>query len=165
MVFSAMEVCKIRMQQALPDYPLDVLCYAVKHGYRNLSQKAVPKTLSISLHDVSKALADHPDIILKWVQYREHWLDLIKFIYEKPPIVMHRGGIPSCDLWEPFRQRVLLEVGANILKVQKFDDILKEDMEEDLDDCSHCQTRVRNWRHAFAKRLGEIPSFDADTIY
>lgn len=77
---------------------------------------------------------------------------------------MHRGGIPSCDLWAPFHQRVLLEVGANILKVQQFDDILKKDMEEDLDGCNHCQTRVRNWRAAFARRLGEIPSFDAGML-
>lgn len=55
-------------REALPDHPLSVLCYAVKHGYRKLSQMAVPKTLSISLHDVSKALADRPDIILKWVR-------------------------------------------------------------------------------------------------
>jgi hypothetical protein len=55
-------------REALPDHPLDVLCYAVKHEYRKLSQMAVPKTLSISLHDVSKALVDRPDIILKWVR-------------------------------------------------------------------------------------------------
>lgn len=85
----------------------------------------------------------------------------MKFIYERPPKVLHRGGIPECDLWAPFHQRVLLEVGANISKVQQFDDILEKDMEEDLDTCTHCQTRVSNWRTAFARRLGEIPSFDA----
>jgi len=126
---------------------------------------AVPKTLSISLHEMSKALADRPDIILKWVQYREHWWHLMKFIYERPPNVLHRGGIAECDLWAPFHQRVLLKVGADIGKVQQFDDILKKDGEEDLDSCSHCQTRVRNWRFAFERRLGEIPSFDADVIY
>jgi hypothetical protein len=85
----------------------------------------------------------------------------MKFIYERPPKVLHRGGIPECDLWAPFHQRVLLEVGANISQVQQFNDILKKDMEEDLDSCNHCQTRVINWRIAFTRRLAEIPSFDA----
>ena len=66
--FQDREFTSFYAREALPDYPLDVLCYAVKHGYRNLSQMAVPKTLSISLHDVSKALANRPDIILKWVR-------------------------------------------------------------------------------------------------
>lgn len=61
----------------------------------------------------------------------------------------------------PFHQRVLLEVGAKISQVQQFDDILENAMEEDLDSCHHCQQRVSNWRSAFAKRLGEIPFFDA----
>ena len=55
-------------REALPSHPLDVLCYAVKHGYPKLSQMAIPKTLSISLNDVSKALTDRPDIVLKWVR-------------------------------------------------------------------------------------------------
>jgi hypothetical protein len=88
-------------------------------------------------------------------------MHLLKFIYERPPTVLHRGGISECDLWAPFHQRVLLEVGAKISNVQQFNDILVKGMKEDLDSCHHCQTRVGNWRFAFAKRLGEIPSFDA----
>jgi len=161
MVFSAMEVCKIRMREAMPHHPLDVLCYAVKHGYPKLSNKAAPRTLSISLHDMSRAMEDRPDIILKWVQYREHWLHLLKYIFEKPPTVLHRGGLSECELWAPFHHRVLREVGANIGEVQQFDDLLERQMRQDLDDCSHCRTRVANWRYAFAKRVADVPTFDA----
>ena len=34
-------------------------------------------------------------------------------------------------------------------------------MQEDLDDCNHCRTRVANWRFAFAKRMSDVPPFDA----
>ncbi|KIM36750.1 hypothetical protein M413DRAFT_77812, partial [Hebeloma cylindrosporum] len=161
MVFSAMEVFTLFYgREALPKHPLDVLCYAVKHGYPKLSKMAAPLTLSTSLHDVSAALADRPDIILKWTQYREHWLLLLKYVYEKPPKVLHRGGLEECDLWVPFHRRMLLEIEADISKLREFDIILLNGMEDDLDECNHCQTRVSNWRSAFGKRLKEIPSFN-----
>jgi hypothetical protein len=55
-------------REAIPRHPLDVLCYAVKHGYSKLSKVAVPMTLSISLHEVSRVMEGRPDIILKWVR-------------------------------------------------------------------------------------------------
>ncbi|KDR76909.1 hypothetical protein GALMADRAFT_246023 [Galerina marginata CBS 339.88] len=161
MVFSAMEVCKIRMQEAIPNHPLEVLAYAVKHGYPELSKAAAPLTLPISLSSVTKTLKDRPDIILRWVQYREHWLDILKFIYEIPPIAnLHRGGLEECEKWGDFHRNVILEVRADVRNVQKFRDIVGRE-ENVVEDCSHCRARVHKWKLSFANQIAKLPVFDA----
>jgi len=74
--------------------------------------------------------------------------------------MLHRGGISDCGLWAPFYQRVVLEVGANIGKVQQFDDIVKTHIEQYLDECTHCQKKANQWRITFSNRLSQIPSFE-----
>ena len=93
-------------------------------------------------------------------------MHLLKYVHETtPPKVLHRGGVSECELWGPFHHRVLRKVGANVSELPQFDNLLEREMQGDLDDCSHCRTRVNNWRHAFAKRMGDVPSFDAGMCF
>ncbi|KAH9915336.1 uncharacterized protein B0H18DRAFT_99587 [Fomitopsis serialis] len=50
-VYSAMEICKVYMQAAIPKMPLAVMGYAMRHGYKSLCDEAAPYTLSAKAAD------------------------------------------------------------------------------------------------------------------
>jgi len=55
-VYSAMEICKMHMQAAIPKMPLTVMGYAVRHGYKSLCDEAAPYTLSAKAADAREHL-------------------------------------------------------------------------------------------------------------
>ncbi|KAG6847383.1 hypothetical protein H0H93_008531 [Arthromyces matolae] len=56
-VFAAMNICFIRMEQALPTHPVEVLNYGAKHGYRTLIDTATPYILDLPLESVVQLLS------------------------------------------------------------------------------------------------------------
>ncbi|KAJ6541999.1 hypothetical protein DFH09DRAFT_1368230 [Mycena vulgaris] len=106
MVYSAMEVCKLRMRSSISAHPLEVLAYATKHGYTELRDAAVPATISTPLEKVTTALQHMPEILVAWVKYREGFIHAMHFMFKRPPIVLHRGGLETCELWATFQKEV-----------------------------------------------------------
>ncbi|KNZ73698.1 hypothetical protein J132_10369 [Termitomyces sp. J132] len=60
-----MNICNIRMEQALPRFPVEVLNYAAKHGYPNLVEAAVPCLLDMPMEIVVQKLSD--SLVVPWV--------------------------------------------------------------------------------------------------
>ncbi|GLB39475.1 putative chitin synthase III catalytic subunit [Lyophyllum shimeji] len=70
-VFAAMNICRIRMSNTLPNYVAEVFNYAYRHGYVDVVRTAVPFLLDVPLDEVVKKLSAH--LIVPWVCYREAW--------------------------------------------------------------------------------------------
>ncbi|KAJ7281848.1 hypothetical protein C8J57DRAFT_1056446, partial [Mycena rebaudengoi] len=66
-VYSAMDICRIFMGNAVQDNPLTVLNYAVRHGYRDIADEAAPLTVSLPLQEVGQNM--HPMYMGSWVGY------------------------------------------------------------------------------------------------
>ncbi|KAJ7472129.1 hypothetical protein FB451DRAFT_1559275, partial [Mycena latifolia] len=148
MVYSAMEVCKLQMRSSIGQYPLAVLAYATKHGYPELRDAAAPGTLSTPMENVAAALQHMPDIFIAWVKYREVFIQALLFLFKRPPVVLHRGGLDTCDLWATFQQEIgnYFEggIGASLDHTRKFSALVEEKIHY-LKDCTHCTIRARAW--------------------
>ncbi|KAG6834532.1 hypothetical protein H0H93_009113 [Arthromyces matolae] len=70
-VFAAMNICYIRMEEALPTYPVQVLNYAAKRGYKTLVARAPPYLLDMSVEFVVPFLSGN--IVVPWILFRSRW--------------------------------------------------------------------------------------------
>ncbi|KAJ7877609.1 hypothetical protein B0H13DRAFT_2200535 [Mycena leptocephala] len=161
LVFSAMEVCKIQMRLSIPTHPVRVLAYAAKHGYPELRDIAAPLTISASLQSVEAAMHDMPEILIAWVKYREGFIHTLHFLFKRPPIVLHRGGLNTCELWEPFQQEIVEKtVDCQLEPLKQFQAYVEDELHH-LKDCAHCIIRARNWGRTVADRVDLLPLFSS----
>ncbi|KAJ7276715.1 hypothetical protein C8J57DRAFT_1713982 [Mycena rebaudengoi] len=91
-VYSAMEVCKIKMQLSIPLHALGVFIYAAKHDYPEVMHAAAPSTISTPLSIATRALDGHPEILIAWVQYREGFLQQLGSFSKPLPTIKPKGG-------------------------------------------------------------------------
>nr|GAT50047.1 predicted protein [Mycena chlorophos] len=113
-VFSAMAVCKLQMRSHLSEHPLLVLAYATKHGYADLRNEIIPKTLSFELDEVERVLNFDPTLLIAWVKYREVHLRLIRNMsFNQPMAIKHNQK--GCTLWGEFHRAVVDAVNEQIL--------------------------------------------------
>ncbi|KIJ94847.1 hypothetical protein K443DRAFT_134593 [Laccaria amethystina LaAM-08-1] len=153
MVFSAMEVFS---REAIPQHPVEVLYYSVKHDYPELAKIALPLTVSVSFKEINEVMKERPDIVLKWVEYRESWLDVLKFVYEKPVRgSQHKGGSLECDLWAVFHRETLQEVAGDVKMAQSFSSILQRNLHY-IQDCHYCTSRASLWARAVENRMSTL---------
>ncbi|KAJ6558355.1 hypothetical protein B0H19DRAFT_134779 [Mycena capillaripes] len=157
MVYSAMEVCKIRMQLSIPKYPLQVLAYATKHSYPELRDAAAPRTITASVQNVSVALQDMPQVFIAWVRYREGFIQAIPSVLRKCPPVLHRGGLETCELWSKF-QLEIFEKGFDLDRIRNFETHMETELHH-LKDCTHCIIRARAWGRSVTERVNAHPPF------
>ncbi|EPS96230.1 hypothetical protein FOMPIDRAFT_1130903 [Fomitopsis schrenkii] len=64
-VYSAIEVCKMRMQSLIETMPMIVLGYAAKHGYKDLAKEAAPHTIDVSAVEAAAHL--NVECFYNWV--------------------------------------------------------------------------------------------------
>jgi len=144
-IFSAMEVCKLRMKSAIPSRPLAVLAYAAKHGYVRLMNEVAPRTLELPFKTVDRALANRPDVHLAWFKFREERLELAKTIFtQDPPVLQHRGGLDRCDGWDSFHRGVIIAIAGKPVSFDYFSKTL-ETYEYLLGECSYCKKVIKTW--------------------
>ncbi|KAJ7189086.1 hypothetical protein C8R46DRAFT_1056567 [Mycena filopes] len=66
-VYSALTLCRMYMSDAIPDHPLEVLVYAVKHGQEELMDKAARRSMGRKFAEVMNVLPQ--DIFKTWVRF------------------------------------------------------------------------------------------------
>ncbi|KAJ7276730.1 hypothetical protein C8J57DRAFT_195549 [Mycena rebaudengoi] len=155
-VYSAMEVCKIKMQLSIPLHALDVFIYAAKHDYPDVMDAAAPSTISTPLSTATKALEDHPEILIAWVQYREGFLQQLCSFFKPLPTVKHKGGDDTCDEWAPFQQHILNNFRGwdRLDQMRSFSSLLKLNLF--ALECKYCKIRAQGWQ-AVADRVEVLP--------
>ncbi|TFK34131.1 hypothetical protein BDQ12DRAFT_727172 [Crucibulum laeve] len=161
LVYSAMEVLNLQMERYIPSHPLQVLIYAVKYDYPDLSDKAGPLSIGVPFETVLNETENRPDILLLWTRYREYYLEIVHTIYASEPApVLHPGGIADCGKWSEFHYTMLNKVAGSAEGVSKFSHNLKQ-LGFMLAGCFHCVQRSENWKHAITKRVEKIPAFSS----
>ncbi|KAJ7077436.1 hypothetical protein B0H15DRAFT_789674, partial [Mycena belliarum] len=159
LVYSAMEVCKLRMMWK---HPLRVLAYATKHDYPELRDAAAPQTISTPLGEVSAVLRHMPHIFIAWVKYREGFIHAAQLSFKLPPVILHRGGLDTCELWPPFQQEIFnyleRDMKTSLDQFRKFPALIEGNIYR-LSNCTHCATRARGWGRLVAERVNSLPHF------
>ncbi|KAF8168474.1 hypothetical protein B0H34DRAFT_60760 [Crassisporium funariophilum] len=73
-VYGAMNTCNTRIHQIVDLRPMDILNYAVKHGYSDLANMIAPKTvLDRRCLDQAIEKLSHPGALIAWLRYYSAW--------------------------------------------------------------------------------------------
>ncbi|KAJ7102843.1 hypothetical protein C8R44DRAFT_945641 [Mycena epipterygia] len=162
MVYSAMEILGFD-SSSISTHPLPVLAYATKHGYSKLRDAAAPGTISTSFENVAYVLQDMPDALIAWVKYREGFIHALHFLFKRPPVVLHRGGLETCAMWATFQKEIFayFEAGLGALgRIREFSACVEAELHH-LKDCTHCTKRARAWANSVSNRVDSLPPFHA----
>ncbi|KAJ7576167.1 hypothetical protein C8J56DRAFT_837444 [Mycena floridula] len=147
-VYQAIPFCNLLMKQHLDDYPLRVLEYALTYNVQRLRDAALPKTLTLSTQEVARVLDLHDAALIGWVRQRQDLRDKVFAVMNRPPLIMHKGGIPTkrCPYWHRF----FGAVAAIIFKRGAL--VLSDDIENSidrykhmLDECQWCLKVIQEW--------------------
>ncbi|KAJ7307078.1 hypothetical protein DFH08DRAFT_758006 [Mycena albidolilacea] len=156
LVYSAMDVCRIRMGLYVQDHPARVLAYAIKHDYPELRDVAVPLTLTMPLSTMKALLQDAPHGFIAWAQYREGFIEAMHSSLVPGTVVLHKGGVQSCGVWEDFHCAILRRIDLD--SIRDFSRLIGEHKHQ-LDGCHHCTVRAENWAKSVAHRVSKLPLF------
>ncbi|KAJ7146977.1 hypothetical protein C8R44DRAFT_758542 [Mycena epipterygia] len=70
-VYSALTLCKMIMRNSIPQHPLEVLDYAVKHGHVEMADESARQSMGHGVADAMQVLA--PDTFKTWTLVHERW--------------------------------------------------------------------------------------------
>lgn len=166
-------------------YPMHVLRYAVKHGYKDLADQAAAYTIDrqSTSSEMMEFFGKDSQIFHIWVRvlylylsrlsqlingsrepklaYRDQWMTALPLIYTRgiPAPTLHKGGLQECDLWEPFRDEVRCDVDCSPSQISRFEDIVARRIKSDLSSCDRCADRARRWGVSVKARIGEVSAF------
>jgi hypothetical protein len=160
---------------------MEVLGYATKHEYTDVSDLAAPMTLDVPLNRAQSRLSPHA--FLAWVQffdqipcscltiylltqvkYREGWLNVSNFVHaprESTKWHSAAGEVPDCGNWRPFRERVLTKLGFRLRSLQNLGDIFEDCARHTIKDCRKCMLGSESWCCDIAERIGWVHNFSS----
>ncbi|KAJ7911048.1 hypothetical protein B0H13DRAFT_1614934, partial [Mycena leptocephala] len=157
-VYSAMDVCRIRMGLYVQDHPARVLAYAIKHNYPELRDVAVPFTLTMPLSTMKVLLQDAPHAFIAWAQYREGFIEVIHSSLVPAAVMLHKGGAKSCDVWGDFHCAILGRF--NLDSIREFSRLIGE-YKHQLGGCHQCTVRAESWVKSVTYRVSTLPLFSS----
>ncbi|KAJ7910252.1 hypothetical protein B0H13DRAFT_611187 [Mycena leptocephala] len=157
-VYSAMDVCRIRMGLYVQDHPARVLAHAIKHNYPELRDVAVPFTLTMPLSTMKVLLQDAPHAFIAWVQYREGFIEVMRSSLVPAAVILHKGGAKSCDVWGDFHCAILGRF--NLDSIREFSRLIGE-YKHQLGGCHQCTVRAESWVKSVTYRVSTLPLFSS----
>ncbi|KAJ7447032.1 hypothetical protein B0H11DRAFT_2083098 [Mycena galericulata] len=158
LVYSAMDVCRIRMGLHVLDHPAGVLAYSIKHDYPELRDVAVPLTLTMPLSNMKVLLQDAPYAFIAWAQYREGFIEVMHSSLVPTAVILHRGGMKSCGVWGDFYCAILERFSLD--SIREFSSLIDEHKHQ-LDGCHQCTVRAESWAKSVTHRLSTLPLFSS----
>ncbi|KAJ7500595.1 hypothetical protein B0H11DRAFT_1995813 [Mycena galericulata] len=102
-VYSAMNICHLRMKEFLPAHAAEILTYAAKHDYPTVVAEVAPILIDMSLVDIVQILPPH--ILLPWIKYREEWEKVVKQVtpsLQKGHVDRYGDVCHHCNEMRPF---------------------------------------------------------------
>ncbi|KAJ7290393.1 hypothetical protein C8J57DRAFT_1611234 [Mycena rebaudengoi] len=149
-VYSAMNICHLRMKEFLPAHAAEILSYAARHDYPFLVAEVAPLLIDMSLVDVVTILLPH--ILLPWIKYREEWVKVLNrakitlqdhFSYDRYPKT-------PCLKCAPHRRELLT---LSIQLLLHFETVFAQKLD------SHCATFRDKWKAQVSMEVSSIPKF------
>ncbi|KAJ7340725.1 hypothetical protein DFH08DRAFT_875103, partial [Mycena albidolilacea] len=158
LVYSAMDVCRIRMGLYVQEHSAGVLAYAIKHDYPELRDVAVPFTLTMPLSTMKVLLQDAPHAFLAWVQYREGFIEVMHSSLVPGTVILHKGAAQSCGVRGVFHCAILGRI--NLDSIRDFSRLLGE-YKHQLDGCYQCTVRAESWAKSVTHKMSKLPLFSS----
>ncbi|KAJ7778595.1 hypothetical protein DFH07DRAFT_1056036 [Mycena maculata] len=155
-VFSAMNICRIRMRDVLPNHAPEVLAYAVRHDYPFLVHKAALLTFDVPLADVAARLPAH--VVPSWIKYIEAYTkvlhDAITYFEREHS---NSAQVSRCSFWKAERPAIAQHFGRSLQSLRRLDAIFAQGTGTKLSGC--CQAAKASWRREIEAAMAEIPAF------
>lgn len=161
MIYSAMEFCRVKMENAMGDHPNEIFVYSVKHNYPDLADKAAKLTLrnpaSGLLASIQKAgLRD--DIALRWFRYHDRWMETLVQLPVSLTTHDDYSNSEYCSLWEPFQLRVFEAIRHDLGALDRFLDIINNE-QGTLSRCPHCRLGKNSWALEVKEKIKNLPQY------
>ncbi|KAF7976526.1 hypothetical protein HWV62_6351 [Athelia sp. TMB] len=147
-VYSAMASCHFRMEAAYLEHPFEVMFYAMKHGYRDLMDKAERMALQVSPTMAFEGFDPH--VYIAWTRYYAQWLDLLSKLHQHIGTVgTHEHEKHSMNRW--FALVVSqLDKPASLLNIDHIFQ-LAQSKTSPRSVCSHCELHIKSCMQPEAK--------------
>jgi len=161
MIYSAIEVCKVKMTLATYDHPNEVFFYSAKHDYLDLVDKAAKLTLkNPALEFISgiHATGLHDDVAFRWLRYHSGWMEVLVHLLS-PTVEAHKKrGSGNCNAWNHFQLAVFEEVRRDM---STLDDLLSIATKQKwrLHDCCICCTRSDLVISQVKEKIKKLPNY------
>ncbi|KAF9259664.1 hypothetical protein L218DRAFT_637205 [Marasmius fiardii PR-910] len=97
-VYCAMVVCSQQMRKHIPEHPVDVMLYAIRHKYTDIMNESATTTLDIAPYSM---LSRVPlNVFEAWINYVQTYQTLVAKEFNRfGPTRLHRGVTIPCDVW------------------------------------------------------------------
>ncbi|KAJ7613869.1 hypothetical protein DFH06DRAFT_1241937 [Mycena polygramma] len=152
-VFSAMNICHLRMKEFLPEHAPEVLSYAARHDYPIVVAEVAPLLIDMPLVDIVTILPPH--ILLPWIKYRHEWEKIVtaamiplKKGHEVGPSYDRSRDLCRCCFLRP------LDLSISLLR--RFETVFPETLKFPSNDCS---VLWKGWKNDVNKKIAQIPKF------
>jgi len=160
-VRSAIRICNIYLRLAIPDHALEMLSYAVKHGYPDMMDKAAPLTLDLPVEDLLAALDTQH--MSRWMAFHRKWLDVLDIAHSSySRRDMH--GTVKCYAEVPWGENVAKtssSIGANPARLLQLDCIFALATER-CKGCNYlCKMAMEDWRNRVQEYVDAIAKFSS----
>ncbi|KAJ6483854.1 hypothetical protein C8R47DRAFT_562939 [Mycena vitilis] len=95
MIYVAISVCRARMEESVSAHPLEVLVFAMRHGYISLANESAQQSMGCA---VAEALATlPPDTFRTWMMYYERWhRETVKSLGYMSTFAKHAALVQRC---------------------------------------------------------------------
>lgn len=172
-IFSALNMCKVRMRNTLPHHPYEVMVYAAKHGYPEMVREAAPFLLDRPLNDMIHKLPQH--MALPWVLYYERWRQVYDRALFPPSWAFGRQlnlghqfyDDRATSMTQQFTACNLCNLNIDTLFAQLVRQLggLKCLLEfntigDNFRCCTHMRSMLSAWRLSIMQEIQQIPTFD-----
>ncbi|KZP03990.1 hypothetical protein FIBSPDRAFT_381448 [Athelia psychrophila] len=149
-VYTAMEICHARMEEAYPQHPFEVMMYAMKHGYADLMDKSELKALEVSPTTAFESFK--PEVYIAWTRYYAQWLDLLASFHNMTTtIFVHspHSHNNNHSIWLMCVCGSLIRPAA-LLKLHSICDAATRACNSEV--CFYCKRSVDDWRDGELKQ-------------
>jgi len=156
-VYSAMNICQLRMKEYLPAQAPEIFGFAGKHNYPHLVAAASPVLIGKPLADVAHVLATH--LFVPWSIYQQRWsICLNRSLC--PPITTECDYYGDRAEWQRTVAKIQQHLNQNMARLLDIETIFETLLsEKQLKGCGSCQTSFRKWKKNIQKEVAMVPNF------
>ncbi|KZP16107.1 hypothetical protein FIBSPDRAFT_794853 [Athelia psychrophila] len=143
-VYTAMETCHDRMEEAHSQHPFEVMMYAMKHGYADLMDKS--ELLALEVSPTTAFDSFKPEAYIAWTRYYAQWLDLLASFRD----MMATISVQSPHDHGRYQNIWLMHIFSSLSKpaaLVKSDSICDLPTSKSHTVCTTCKTYIDGWRN------------------
>jgi len=160
MIYSGMEICRMKMMHAKNDHPNEVFLYSVKHNYLDLADETAELTLNnppSAFLVLIREAGLHEDIAFRWIRYHDYWMEVL--VQLPTTSESHYSGFGmgggECTEWDPFQLQVFKEIRDNF--PSRVMTCINNNTRRLR--CTDCQSRSHAWALEVRERIEKLPKY------